>query len=69
MFSRSLIDVVQRLSVLYPVVGITGPRQSGKTTLAQSHFSSLPYVSLEDLDTRLRATEDPKGFFWWRYFR
>nr|WP_242664267.1 ATP-binding protein [Chlorobium sp. N1] len=41
---------------------MTGPRQSGKTTLARSVFSDKPYVSLEDPDERAFAMEDPKGF-------
>ena len=46
----------------YPVVGVTGPRQSGKTTLVQAAFPDKPYVSLEDLDTRDLANEDPRRF-------
>ncbi len=45
-----------------PVVTITGPRQSGKTTLCKAAFPSLPYVSLEEPDTRRTALEDPRGF-------
>lgn len=43
-------------------MAITGPRQAGKTTLAKSTFPDKPYVSLEDLDTRAFAAEDPRGF-------
>jgi predicted AAA+ superfamily ATPase len=46
----------------YPVVFLTGPRQSGKTTLAKSTFPSYRYVSLEDLQNRQEAQEDPRGF-------
>ncbi|EDY81605.1 hypothetical protein VDG1235_1223 [Verrucomicrobiia bacterium DG1235] len=46
----------------YPIVTITGPRQSGKTTLARAHFPDLPYQTLENPDTRAFAQEDPKGF-------
>ncbi len=46
----------------YPVVTLTGPRQSGKTTLANSRFPDKPYISLEDPDTRRYATDDPRGF-------
>ena len=46
----------------YPVLTITGPRQSGKTTLARMLRPKARYVSLEDPDTRLFATEDPRGF-------
>ena len=44
------------------MVGITGPRQSGKTTLARSLFSDKPYVSLENPDDRNYALDDPRGF-------
>lgn len=46
----------------YPVLTITGPRQSGKTTLARLLRPEARYVSLEDPDTRAFATEDPRGF-------
>jgi predicted AAA+ superfamily ATPase len=45
-----------------PVVTLTGPRQSGKTTLVRAAFPDLAYVSLEDPDVRARALEDPRGF-------
>ena len=45
-----------------PVVAITGPRQSGKTTLARDVFRDKPYVSLEPLDVRDYAASDPRGF-------
>ncbi|MBU0676629.1 MAG: ATP-binding protein [Verrucomicrobia bacterium] len=46
----------------YPVVAVTGPRQSGKTTLVTKVFPRRAYVSLEDPDTRGLAVEDPRGF-------
>ncbi|MDO9042253.1 MAG: ATP-binding protein [Desulfocapsaceae bacterium] len=46
----------------YPVVTITGPRQSGKTTLCRKVFADKQYVSLENLDTRQYAIDDPRGF-------
>jgi uncharacterized protein len=46
----------------YPIVAITGPRQSGKTTLARETFPDHSYVSLEDLDERAHAERDPRGF-------
>ena len=45
-----------------PIVTLTGPRQSGKTTLVRAAFPELPYVSLEAPDTRERALADPRGF-------
>ena len=62
MFQRSIKEVIERLSQFFPVIGITGPRQSGKTTLAKMLFPHLPYVSLEDLDIRLQAKEDTRTF-------
>lgn len=46
----------------FPVLAITGPRQSGKTTLARSTFPDRPYVNLEDPDTRELALADPRRF-------
>jgi len=46
----------------YPAINITGPRQSGKTTLAKNLCSSHNYFSMENPDTRLFAETDPRGF-------
>jgi predicted AAA+ superfamily ATPase len=46
----------------YPVLALTGPRQSGKTTLLREMFPEYTYVSLENLNDRLFALEDPIGF-------
>jgi predicted AAA+ superfamily ATPase len=62
MILRQATSTLQGLARGYPILAITGPRQSGKTTLAQTTFAAKPYVSLEDLDTRAFATEDPRGF-------
>jgi len=62
MIERDLAPVLNRLAAQYPVVTLTGPRQSGKTTLARACFPGKPYVSLEDPDIRRYATEDPRGF-------
>jgi len=58
-------DAALRLAELaryYPVVNVTGPRQSGKTTLCRATFPAMPYVSLEPLDVREFAMADPRGF-------
>ena len=62
MIRRRIETTVQRLREGFPIVGITGPRQSGKTTLARALFSEKPYVSLEDPDTRRYVESDPRGF-------
>lgn len=46
----------------FPVLAVTGPRQSGKTTLVRELFADKPYVSLEDPDVRTLALDDPRGF-------
>jgi uncharacterized protein len=62
MISRSLEKKLHELSGYYPVVVVTGPRQSGKTTLCRMAFPDKPYVSLEALDIRDFAIADPRGF-------
>lgn len=61
MIKRTAHDTILRLAKGFPVVAITGPRQSGKTTLARSVFPDKPYLTLEDPDTRLLAESDPRG--------
>lgn len=62
MIERDIAPVLRRLAGQYPVLTLTGPRQSGKTTLARSLFPDKPYLTLEDPDTRRFAQEDPRGF-------
>lgn len=62
MIPRQAAETVRRLSKGFPVVAITGPRQSGKTTLARHVFPGKPYVSLEYPDTRVFAQSDPRAF-------
>jgi hypothetical protein len=62
MIRRDVEPRLRHLATLYPVVTVTGPRQSGKTTLCRAAFPSLPYVSLEPLDVRESAVSDPRGF-------
>lgn len=62
MLNRLAAPRLTELAGYYPIVAITGPRQSGKTTLARAVFADKPYVSLEDPDVRRLATEDARGF-------
>lgn len=59
---RVLIPKIKKLSTLYPVIAITGPRQSGKTTLAKNIFSEYLYLNLESLDLLSAARADPRSF-------
>ena len=62
MIQRHLQKPLVRLAKQYPVVTVTGPRQSGKTTLCKACFPQYFYCTLEDLDTREYAQNDPRGF-------
>lgn len=59
---RMLESTFRNLFTHYPIVTITGPRQSGKTTLARACFPDLPYVNFERLDTREYFQNDPSRF-------
>ncbi len=62
MIYRKLTATLQRLAKTFPVIAITGPRQSGKTTLVKAVFADKPYITLEDPAERAFAFEDAKGF-------
>ncbi len=62
MIKRTLTNRLLELSSKFPIITLTGPRQSGKSTLLRACFPNYNYVSLEDPDMRLFATDDPKGF-------
>ncbi len=62
MITRAIEVQLRRLLAGFPVVTLTGPRQSGKTTLARAVFADRPYVSLEEPDLRHLAVDDPRGF-------
>ena len=62
MIRRDAENAIHSLLRGFPIVTITGPRQSGKTTLAKAIFPDKPYVSLEDPDVRLSARDDPRSF-------
>src|SRR5690606_14556869 len=60
--ARTLTMEVGKLAQQFPIIAITGPRQSGKTTLLKILFSEYTYVSLENPDNRAFAAEEPNGF-------
>ena len=62
MINREISEKIRQFAAQYPVVTITGPRQSGKTTLCRMVFHDRQYVSLEDMDSRRFALHDPRGF-------
>lgn len=62
MIIRKMADTILISARDYPIVGVIGPRQSGKTTLVQSVFPDYQYVNLEAPDLRRFAQEDPRGF-------
>jgi uncharacterized protein len=62
MIPRLAAAYLQRLAGYYPVVVVTGPRQSGKTTLVRAQFPDLAYFNLEAPDVRARVEADPRGF-------
>lgn len=59
---RDLLEELIDYAREFPVIAILGPRQSGKTTLAQETFPSYAFVSLEDADKRFFAQNDARGF-------
>lgn len=59
---RTMAKEVRKLIKQYPILAVTGPRQSGKTTLLKTLFPDYEYVSLESPDHRAFALEDPNGF-------
>lgn len=62
MIIRELTPHILRLANYFPALSITGPRQSGKTTLAKQSFPTYAYVNFEDLDVRRTVREDPRAF-------
>lgn len=62
MIQRTLATRLKAVARAFPVVALTGPRQSGKTTLVRAVFARHAYVSLEAPDQRAFALEDPRGF-------
>lgn len=62
MIPREQMHLLQEMVKYYPVVSLTGPRQSGKSTLVRAAFPNYEYVNLENPQIRTEAEEDPVGF-------
>jgi hypothetical protein len=62
MIKREIASKLKYLASKFPVISLTGPRQSGKTTLIRNVFYDKPYLSLEDPDNFEYAQSDPRGF-------
>ncbi len=62
MIKRSITEKLIAMGSKFPIVTLTGPRQSGKSTLLKFILPDYNYVSMEDPDNRLLAIEDPRGF-------
>jgi predicted AAA+ superfamily ATPase len=63
MIHRTISEILINIAKKMPVITITGPRQSGKTTLARSIFPNHTYINLEHPDNLQLATDNPTGFF------
>lgn len=61
--NRKIIEQLKIYKTKYPILALTGPRQSGKTTLLKELFHDYTYISLENPDLRAFAENDPNGFF------
>jgi predicted AAA+ superfamily ATPase len=62
MIERAISETILDKTAKFSVVTLTGPRQSGKSTLLKSCFADYKYISLEDPDVRQLAENDPRGF-------
>ncbi len=62
LITRNIKKQINFYATKYPIIGLTGPRQSGKTTLLRKNFSDYRYVSLENPDMREYATQDAVSF-------
>lgn len=58
---RAISMAINEASLYFPVITVTGPRQSGKSTLLRHLFPAIPYISMENPDTRLQVRNDPRG--------
>ena len=62
MIPRTIAQELTSMLSWFPVVSVTGPRQSGKSTLIKNMLPDYEYVNLEDETTRISAIDDPVGF-------
>ena len=62
LIKRDLLNAINKVFRYFPVLTLTGPRQSGKTTLCRRLFAELPYYNLEDAATLAAVKLDPKSF-------
>lgn len=62
LIKRDLLDAINKVFRYFPVLTLTGPRQSGKTTICRRLFAELPYYNLEDAATLAAVKHDPKSF-------
>jgi predicted AAA+ superfamily ATPase len=62
MVNRDVESRLKSLAKEFPAIVLTGPRQSGKSTVCQKVFANLPYATLESPDVRAFAAEDARGF-------
>jgi predicted AAA+ superfamily ATPase len=60
--ARIIKPFLQRLHKYFPVISVTGPWQSGKTTLIKAVFANLPYYNMENADQRNFVVNDPRAF-------
>lgn len=59
---RTMGSAIKEAAQYFPVITLTGPRQSGKSTLLRHLYADIPYFSMEDPDIRMTVKNDPKGF-------
>ncbi|MGY6742207.1 MAG: ATP-binding protein [Cecembia sp.] len=62
LITRHIVQTIKDTLQMYPILALTGPRQSGKTTLLKELFPDFRYISLENPDNRNFASTDPNGF-------